>query len=110
MYNPDTEMIFPIRVIQELQSLRGKTWQSLVLSITEPPAVELEQLSFVLFMVRMAGCITCNSDAFRAMKGCTQCAMQSIRRYRGEDAELIQQYILAKEEIQNYLIRKDITF
>jgi hypothetical protein len=110
MYNPDTEMIFPIRVIQELQSLRGKTWQSLVLNITEPPAVELEQLSFVLFMVRMAGCITCNSDAFRAMKGCTQCAMQSIRRFRGEDAELIQQYILAKEEIQNYLTRKDITF
>jgi len=110
MYNPDTEMIFPIRVIQELQSLRGKTWQSLVSSITEHPSVELEQLSFVLFMVRTAGCITCNSDAFRAMKGCTQCAMQSIRRYRGEDAELIQQYLLAKEEVQSYLIKKEISF
>ncbi len=108
MYNPDTEVIFPMRVIAELKVLRGNTWKSLIDNLSDPATPEFDRLGFVLFMVRTAGCITCNSDAFRAMKGCTQCAQQSIRRYRGGDDELIHQFEKAKQEVVNYLIKKEI--
>ena len=30
MYNDDTELLFPSRVIQSLSDLRGKEWETLV--------------------------------------------------------------------------------
>ena len=108
MYNQDTELLFPMRVIPDLEPLRGETWQTFVRSLMDPATPEIDRLSFVLFMVRTAGCVTCNSDAFRAMKGCTQCAMQAIRRFRGMDSELISQYAEAKGEVENYLSKKGI--
>ena len=110
MYNPNTEYIFPMRVIRDLQILRGQAWKTLVNSLLSPDVSEADRLGFVLFMVRTAGCITCNSDAFRAMKGCTQCAQQSIRRYRGDDSELVEQFEQAKQEVLNYLLKKEILF
>jgi hypothetical protein len=43
-------------------------------------------------MVKMCGCVGCNADSFRAMRGCTQCARQSVRRNRGGDHELVEQH------------------
>jgi hypothetical protein len=85
MYNSDTELIFPIRVISSLGSLRGPAWRELVKQTSAPKAEELDRIGFVLMMTRLNGCITCNSDSFRAMRGCSQCAFQTIRRFKGSD-------------------------
>jgi hypothetical protein len=99
MYNPDTELLFPSRVIPELRDLRGKSWQKLVDDVTGKELTSTDHLAFVLMMARLDGCTTCHADSFRAMGGCTQCAVQNVRRFRGEDKELIALYDQAREEL-----------
>jgi hypothetical protein len=106
MYNSDTELLFPVRLIPGLGSLRGEPWQNLVNGLSVTDADPLGQLGFVLMMVRLNGCVACNADSYRAMRGCTQCARQSIRRFRGNDAELIEQYKQACLEVENYQQRQ----
>jgi hypothetical protein len=106
MYNSDTELIFPIRIVPTLGSLRGDEWRNLVKEISSPKASLIDQLAFVLMMVKLDGCVTCNADSFRAMRGCTQCAWQSIRRFRGSDADLLTLFETAQREVETYLREK----
>ena len=106
MYNSDTEVLFPSRVISSLRGLRSGEWRDLVDHVAELPAGHPEHLAFLLMMVRLGGCISCNADSFRAMRGCTQCARQTVRRFRGTDKDLIDQYIEAKVEIDKYLQKR----
>ncbi len=80
MYNPDTDLLFPPRILPALRDLRGAAWQDLVTSVIEAGPDSLEQMAFVLMMARMNNCATCNADSFRAMTGCTTCAKQSLKR------------------------------
>ncbi len=103
MYNNDTELLFPARVIPTLRSLRGEAWRGLIEQLSLLPQEGVEHTAFTLIMVRMGGCISCNADSFRAMRGCTQCARQTVRRYRGSDQELLDQFNLACQEVRNHL-------
>jgi len=102
MYNSDTELLFPVRLIPGLGMLRGEMWKDLVNGLTSSNADPSSQFGFVLMMVRLNGCVACNADSYRAMRGCTQCARQSIRRFRGNDAELLEQFKQACLEVENY--------
>lgn len=102
MYNSDTEVLFPMRAIPGLKGLRGPNWDKLIeYVLTEAP--ESEKLAFTLMIVRLVGCSGCNADSFRAMRGCTKCAQQSIRRFRGEDSDLLKLFEKAKIEIENQI-------
>ncbi|OJX41346.1 MAG: hypothetical protein BGO78_01010 [Chloroflexi bacterium 44-23] len=101
MYNSDTEVIFPLRSVPFLRGLRGPQWDQLIDYILSDLASQQEQIAFILMIVRLVGCSGCNADSFRAMRGCTKCAQQSIKRYRGEDQDLINLYEKTKQEIQN---------
>lgn len=103
MYNTDTELLFPPRVIQSLKGLRGEDWDALIERVGELDETDPDQLAFVLMMTRLDGCMTCNSDSFRAMRGCTQCAILNVRRYRGTDKQLNQLYEKARKEITKLL-------
>jgi hypothetical protein len=103
MYNSDTELLFPPRVIPTLRSLRGESWQDLVDRVLQANAIERDRLAFVLTMVRLGGCVSCHADSFRAMRGCTQCARNTLRRFRGEDRELEQLFDQACQEVERYL-------
>ena len=103
MYNPDTEFIFPLRVITHLRNLRGDDWGALVEKVNSGDCPRAEKYAFVLMMVRMSGCSSCNSDSFRAMRGCTACSKQSVKRFRGSDRDLIDQYRQVQIEIEQYL-------
>lgn len=103
MYNSDTELLFPARVISNLKDQRGKKWQTLVNEVEGKEPTSLERLAFVLMMARLDGCTTCNADSFRAMRGCTQCALQNVRRFRGEDDELVTMYEKAKIDLVPFL-------
>lgn len=109
MYNEDTDVIFPPRVIPQLRGLRGEEWLALVDQVSQLEGDAQERLAFVLLMVRLGGCTSCQSDSFRAMRGCTQCASQTIRRYRGSDQDLLKSYHDAKEEVGKYLRKRNKT-
>jgi hypothetical protein len=108
MYNPDTELLFPLRVIAQLKALRNPDWASLVERIHAGDCSRAEKYAFVLMMVRMGGCVSCNSDSFRAMRGCTACAKQTIKRYRGSDPELIEQFRTVQKEVEQYLKKQSV--
>ncbi len=103
MYNPDTEILFPLRVLPQLRTLRGEEWSRLVDEVSAPEANRADQGAMVLMMVRMGGCVSCNSDSFRAMRGCTVCARQTVRRFKGTDLELTEQHRVYKKELEQFL-------
>jgi hypothetical protein len=103
MYNPDTELLFPMRVIPLLRTLRGEDWAALIDRLHSGDRTRSELYAFVLMMVRMSGCVNCNADSFRAMRGCTACSKQSVKRFRGNDLELIEQYRQIEQEVEQYL-------
>ena len=107
MYNSDTELLFPLRVAASLGSMRDNDWQDLVERVSSPDAELTDQMGFVLMMVRMDGCVGCNADSFRAMKGCTLCARQNIRRFRGTDRDLVELFQQSKNEVETYLDKKN---
>lgn len=103
MYNSDTELLFPARVISGLRDLRHEVWAELVDKVGKKDINDVEYMAFVLMMVRLGGCLSCNADSFRAMRGCTQCARQTIRRYRGSDQDLVGLFSEAQKESVAYL-------
>jgi radical SAM superfamily enzyme len=103
MYNPDTEILFPMRVIPYLKTMRGEEWSQFVDRLSSPECSKAERFAFVLMMVRLGGCVSCNSDSFRAMRGCTVCARQTTRRFRGSDHEMIEQHRQITKEVEAYL-------
>jgi hypothetical protein len=103
MYNSDTELLFPPRVIPALRNLRGDLWQKLVDHLAQQESASLDLIAFVLLMARLGGCGSCNADSYRALKGCTHCAQQTVRRYRGSDQELKDMYLEARHDAEQYL-------
>jgi hypothetical protein len=103
MYNADTDLLFPPRVIPELSDLRGKTWKALVERVLTTDETSVEKLAFILLMVRLSGCAVCNGNAHRALHGCTQCSKQTLRRFHGSDEDLNQLFITALHEVELYL-------
>jgi len=103
MNNPDTELLFPLRVISNLIDTRGEEWRKLLEFISSEDASATDQLAFVLTMVKLAGCVSCNSDSFRAMRGCTQCSIQAVKRFRGSDQELLAQFRENRIEVEKYM-------
>jgi len=103
MYNPDTELLFPMRVIPQLKSLRGEEWADLIEKLNSDECTRIEKYAFVLMMVRIGGCVSCNSDSFRAMRGCSACSKQSIKRYRGTDHDILEQHRQIQKEVELHL-------
>ncbi len=102
LYQNDTEMLFPPRVIAALYRLRGPQWQLLVNHITSLPQNHSDVLGFMLMMVRLDGCLTCHADSYRAMRGCTICAQQAIARFKGTDRDLVSLWEAARQDILNW--------
>lgn len=107
MYNGETEVLFPPRLIPDLGELRGQIWRDLIDQIVDLPGEAPERLAFVLLMVRLGGCVSCQSDSFWAMQGCARCARNTINRFRGSDEELLERYETALAEIEKYLDRSN---
>ena len=103
MQSGSIDLLFPSRAIEPLRKLRGVEWENLINTLVELEPASLERIAFVLFMVRISGCTTCQSDSFRAMRGCVLCSSNTIKRYKSEDQNLIDLYEDAKMEITRYM-------
>ena len=106
-YNADTEIMFPMRVAPKLRDARGRAWRKLVDRVSNEKEASLSHLGFTLLFVRLSGCLTCHADSYRAMRGCTACSIHAIRRFRGEDDDLIALYERARDEVEEHLRSKD---
>jgi hypothetical protein len=103
MYQSDTEMLFPARVIPTLKPLRGAAWKNLVARVARQEDGARDTLAFGLMMIRLNGCLTCHADSYRAMRGCTACAQQSVLRCKETDAGMVKLFKQAQRDVDEYL-------
>jgi len=97
------ELMFPHYVIPHLREARGLSWQALIDRVLTLPETHEEVLAFMLTMIRLNGCLPCETDSYRAMRGCAMCSLQTLRRYKGSDDELLAAYEMALDEVRRYL-------
>lgn len=98
----DNELFFPESVIPQLADLRGPQWCQLVQRVAPLPETHEEKLAFMLMMTRLNGCLTCETDSYRAMRGCAACAIQTLRRYKGPDGELLAAFAAALADVRAF--------
>lgn len=104
LHQPDTEIVFPPRVIPTLRGLRGPEWRDLIDRLCEHKNdTHPDILAFAWMMVKLNGCLACHADSYRAMRGCTACSQNTIARFKGTDHELIACFKAAREELLDWI-------
>jgi hypothetical protein len=106
MLKLDFDLLFPPSILPGLSDMRGAIWQKLINSVIAAGPGSLEQMAFILMMARMNNCATCNSDSYRAIKGCTFCSKQSLGRFHETDQALIDGFQTSMKEVKQYLHNK----
>jgi hypothetical protein len=102
----DNELLFPHYVIPTLKDLRGPKWAALVEQVAQQDQRHEETLAFMLMMIRLNGCVACETDSYRAMRGCLTCAHQSLRRFKGTDDDLLEKYHHALDDVRQHTQRQ----
>ena len=97
------ELLFPAHLISSLRDLRGEDWRALVDRVAALPETHPDSLAFVLMMIELDGCLKCNSNNYKFLRGCYLCATQTVQSYKGPDAELLEIYTRAREELTLHL-------
>ncbi len=97
------ELMFPSHAIPKLRSARGDAWATLIERLSNLPETHEDVLAFMLLMIRLNGCLPCETDSYRAMRGCVMCALQTLRRFKESDEVLLQYYEEARRDIRHYL-------
>ena len=64
------ELLFPAHLIPSLRDLRGEEWQALVDRVAALPETHPDSLAFVLMMIELDGCLKCNSNNYKFLRGC----------------------------------------
>lgn len=104
----ENEILFPPHAISKLRNARGEGWRELVDGVLRLPEDHPKALAFSLMMIRLNGCMTCETDSYRAMRGCTPCALQTLRRFKGSDEELLARYEKSLSDVRDYVEEKGI--
>ena len=97
------ELLFPAHLIPSLRELRGPEWQELVDRVAALPETHTDSLAFVLMMIELDGCLKCNSNNYKFLRGCFLCATQTVQSYKGSDSDLLELYQRAKQELSRHL-------
>ena len=97
------ELLFPAHLIPNLRELRGEEWKGLVDRVATLPETHPDCLAFVLLMIELDGCLKCNSNNYKFLRGCYLCATQTVQSYKGSDQDLLTLYAKAKQELSTHL-------
>lgn len=98
----ENALFFPRQAIAALRDIRGQEFNALIERILTLPETHEETLAFMLMMIQLNGCISCETDSYRAMRGCAPCAQQTLRRYKGSDTELLKVYQKALGDVRAF--------
>lgn len=96
------ELMFPHTVVPSLRHLRSEEWRELVGRVVNLNECHEMSLAFVLMMIRLNGCLSCETDSYRAMRGCAACAIQTLRRFKGSDRELTRAFQQALDDVRQH--------
>ena len=88
----DNEILFPHYAIPALRNTRGPAWSQLIDRLAGKDETSIEVIALMALMIELNGCLACETDSYRAMRGCASCAKQTLRRFKGSDDELISMY------------------
>lgn len=88
----DNEILFPHYAIPSLRNTRGPDWMNLIDRLSSKAETSVEVIALMSLMIELNGCLACETDSYRAMRGCAPCAQQTLRRFKGSDEELISLY------------------
>jgi hypothetical protein len=99
------ELLFPAHLIATLRDLRGDEWRELVDRVAALPETHPDCLAFVLMMIELDGCMKCNSNNYKFLRGCYLCATQTVQSFKGSDCELLDMYKQAKKQLDTQLQR-----
>ena len=88
----DNEILFPHYAIPSLRNTRGSAWKRFIDGLTGKAETSAEVIALMSVMIELNGCLACETDSYRAMRGCSPCAQQVLRRFKGTDEELIAMY------------------
>ncbi len=99
------ELLFPAHLIPALRDLRGDEWRELVNRIAALPETHPDSLAFVLMMIELDGCMKCNSNNYKFLRGCFLCATQTVHSFKGSDQDLLRMYQQAKVQMDAELQR-----
>jgi hypothetical protein len=97
------ELLFPAHLISSLRDLRGDQWRSLVDHVTKLPDTHPDSLAFVLMMIELDGCLRCNSNNYKFLRGCFLCATQTVQSFKGSDNDLLDSYQRARQTVLRQL-------
>jgi len=97
------ELLFPAHLISSLRDLRGEEWRSLVDRVSALPETHPDSLAFVLMMIELDGCLKCNSNNYKFLRGCFLCATQTVQSYKGNDIDLLEMYSRARRQLSMHL-------
>lgn len=97
------ELLFPAEAIPTLRGLQGERWRDLIDRLSQLPESHPEVLGFSLMMIKMNACLRCETDCYRAMRGCAECSQLTLRRFRGSEADLLERHQKAVADINAYL-------
>ena len=97
------ELLFPAHLIRTLSDLRGDEWRALVERVAALPETHPDSLAFVLMMIELDGCLKCNSNNYKFLRGCFLCATQTVQSFKGTDQELFDMYRRAQDDLNLYL-------
>jgi hypothetical protein len=78
-------------------------WEELVDQVCASQADSPSCLAFSLMIIRLTNCLSCHTHSYRAMRGCTTCAVHTVSRYDGPDEDLVSLYQQALDEIETHL-------
>ncbi|MBN1580581.1 MAG: hypothetical protein JXA89_07745 [Anaerolineae bacterium] len=107
MMYPRSEILFPHRCVREMKDLRGPLWQELVEQISKLPDTHPDSLAFALMMIKLAGCLDCDLDSYKASLGCCTCAKRTINAFKGSDKLLLRRYKEAQEDLGSYMAENE---
>jgi len=100
---PKSDLLFPHRCVQALKNVRGPQWEALVRRIAALPETHEDSLAFALLMIRLADCLNCDMNSYRASLGCCTCAWRAVNSFKGSDEDLLRLFQGARREVQDYL-------
>lgn len=94
------ELLFPAHLISSLRDLREDEWRDLVDRVAVLPETHPDSLAFVLMMIELDGCMKCNSNNYKFLRGCFLCATQTVQSFKGTDRDLLDMYEKAKRTLE----------
>lgn len=97
------ELLFPAHLISSLRDLRGPEWRDLVDRVSTLSETHPDSLSFVLMMIELDGCMKCNSNNYKFLRGCFLCATQTAQSFKGTDQDLLKLYDKAQATLKAQL-------